>query len=59
MEFEAFCCDAVKLPLRSNAFDATICIAVLHHLATVGTWVGYIRRVRGIVGRLVRVRSKV
>lgn len=35
-EFEAFCCDAVKLPLRSGAFDATICIAVLHHLASVG-----------------------
>jgi hypothetical protein len=26
----------VKLPLRSDAFDATICIAVLHHLASVG-----------------------
>ena len=35
-DYESFCCDAVKLPLRSDAFDATICIAVLHHLASVG-----------------------
>jgi len=31
---ETFCCDAVKLPLQSDAFDATICVAVLHHLAS-------------------------
>lgn len=31
---ETFCCDAVKLPLISNAFDGAICIAVLHHLAS-------------------------
>lgn len=31
---ETFCCDAVKLPLHSDTFDATICVAVLHHLAS-------------------------
>lgn len=31
---EVFCCDAVALPLLSNFFDAAICIAVLHHLAS-------------------------
>ncbi len=31
---ETFCCDIVTLPLTSNTFDATICVAVLHHLAS-------------------------
>jgi len=31
---ETFCCDAVKLPLCSDYFDATICVAVLHHIAS-------------------------
>jgi alkylated DNA repair protein alkB family protein 8 len=30
---ETFCCDAVKVPLRSDVFDAVLCIAVLHHIA--------------------------
>ena len=30
---ETFCCDIVKLPFRDDLFDATICVAVLHHLA--------------------------
>ena len=30
---ETFCCDIVKLPFRDDIFDATICVAVLHHLA--------------------------
>lgn len=30
---ETFCCDIVKLPFRDGLFDATICVAVLHHLA--------------------------
>lgn len=34
-EFETLCCDAVKLPYRDNVFDSAICIAVMHHLATV------------------------
>ncbi|CAM9535428.1 unnamed protein product, partial [Ectocarpus fasciculatus] len=34
-EFETLCCDAVKLPYRDNVYDAAICIAVMHHLATV------------------------
>jgi SAM-dependent methyltransferase len=33
--YETFCCDAVKLPYRDDAFDAAICIAVMHHLASV------------------------
>jgi alkylated DNA repair protein alkB family protein 8 len=32
---ETFCCDAVLLPFVSNTFDAAICIAVLHHIATI------------------------
>lgn len=32
---ETFVCDAVSLPLRSDAFDAVLCIAVLHHIASV------------------------
>lgn len=29
-----FCADIVSLPWRSNSLDASICIAVLHHLST-------------------------
>jgi hypothetical protein len=25
-QHETFCCDAVKVPLTSNTFDATLCI---------------------------------
>ena len=32
---ETFCCDAVSLPFQSRSFDSVICIAVLHHLATI------------------------
>ena len=42
-QFETFCCDAVKLPLRSDVFDAVLCIAVLHHIATVDRRVSVIR----------------
>lgn len=35
IDHETFACDAVKLPFVSNMFDAVICIAVLHHLASV------------------------
>ena len=45
---ETFCCDAVKLPLVSDMFDVTICIAVLHHLASKD------RRV-AVVKELVRI----
>eukprot|EP00603_Paraphysomonas_imperforata_P014556 CAMPEP_0114453100 /NCGR_PEP_ID=MMETSP0104-20121206/1863_1 /TAXON_ID=37642 ORGANISM="Paraphysomonas imperforata, Strain PA2" /NCGR_SAMPLE_ID=MMETSP0104 /ASSEMBLY_ACC=CAM_ASM_000202 /LENGTH=365 /DNA_ID=CAMNT_0001625385 /DNA_START=26 /DNA_END=1120 /DNA_ORIENTATION=+ len=31
----SFVCDAVAVPFVSNKFDAAICIAVLHHLASV------------------------
>lgn len=30
-----FCCDAVRVPLRSGVFDAAICIALLHHLSNI------------------------
>jgi hypothetical protein len=40
---ETFCCDAVKLPFRSDAFDATLCIAVLHHIGSVDRRVALIR----------------
>lgn len=28
-QHETFCCDAVKVPLTSNTFDATLCIGTL------------------------------
>jgi alkylated DNA repair protein alkB family protein 8 len=33
---DTFCCDAVTLPLMSDSFDAVMCIAVLHHISSVG-----------------------
>lgn len=42
-KFETFCCDAVKLPLRTGVFDAVLCIAVLHHIATIDRRVSVIR----------------
>jgi SAM-dependent methyltransferase len=45
---ETFACDAVALPLLTNAFDAVICIAVLHHLATVD-------RRYALISELVRI----
>ncbi|XP_077984848.1 tRNA (carboxymethyluridine(34)-5-O)-methyltransferase alkbh8-like [Glandiceps talaboti] len=32
--FEAFVCDALSVPLRSNSCDVVISIAVIHHLST-------------------------
>ena len=43
VRYETFCCDAVKLPLRSDVFDAVLCIAVLHHIATIDRRVSVIR----------------
>ena len=43
LRYETFCCDAVKLPLRSDVFDAVLCIAVLHHIATIDRRVSVIR----------------
>ena len=48
--FETFCCDAVKLPFVSDKFDASLCIAVMHHLASRE------RRV-AVVSELVRITS--
>jgi alkylated DNA repair protein alkB family protein 8 len=46
---ETFCCDAVKVPLRSGVFDACICIAVLHHLANLNRRVAVVRELARIV----------
>ena len=46
--FETFACDAVKLPFRSDVFDAALCIAVLQHMAT------HERRL-AVIAELVRV----
>lgn len=45
---ETFACDAVKIPFLSRSFDAVICIAVLHHLAT-------IERRFAVINELVRI----
>ncbi|XP_029458309.1 alkylated DNA repair protein alkB homolog 8 [Rhinatrema bivittatum] len=33
-KFEAFICDALSVPVRSDGFDACISIAVIHHFST-------------------------
>lgn len=43
-----FCCDAVCVPFVSNKFDAAICIAVLHHLASV-------ERRLAVISEIVRI----
>ena len=43
-----FCCDAVSLPFVSDMFDAAICIAVLHHLASV-------ERRLAVISEIVRI----
>jgi len=48
IDFDTFCCDAVKLPFRSDLFDATLCIAVLHHLSTLD-------RRFAVISELVRI----
>ncbi|RLN60510.1 hypothetical protein BBJ29_006660 [Phytophthora kernoviae] len=39
-------CDALKVPLRTGAFDAALSIAVLHHISTEERRVALIRLVR-------------
>ena len=46
---ETFCCDAVKLPLRDECFDASICIAVMHHLGTIDRRIAVIRELMRII----------
>lgn len=48
-EFETLCCDAVQLPYRESTFDAAICIAVMHHLATVPRRLALLREIIRIV----------
>ena len=45
---ETFCCDAVKLPFRDNCFDASMCIAVMHHLCSVDRRVAVVRELMRI-----------
>ena len=40
---DTFCCDAVKLPFVSDMFDATLCIAVMHHISTLDRRLAIIR----------------
>ena len=48
LNHETFCCDAVKLPFVTGMFDAVICIAVLHHMAS-------IERRFAVISELVRI----
>ncbi|KAG7396627.1 hypothetical protein PHYBOEH_002001 [Phytophthora boehmeriae] len=48
-------CDALKVPLRSGAFDAALSIAVLHHISTEERRVALISE----LARLVRVGGEV
>lgn len=45
---ETFCCDAVKIPFRENCFDASICIAVMHHLCNLDRRIAVIRELMRI-----------
>lgn len=49
VEFETLSCDAVKLPYRDDCFDAAICIAVMHHLATVPRRLSLLRELLRII----------
>ena len=40
---DTFCCDAVKLPFLNDVFDATLCIAVMHHISTLDRRLAIIR----------------
>lgn len=55
--FDAITSDALILPLRSGAFDAAMCIAVIHHLSSVARRAQAIRELLRIVkpGGLVLV----
>jgi ubiquinone/menaquinone biosynthesis C-methylase UbiE len=55
VSFESFCCDAVKVPFRSDIFDAVICIAVLHHMASIDRRVSVVRELL----RICRVGGRV
>ncbi|CAK4079792.1 unnamed protein product [Aphanomyces euteiches] len=48
---EVFGCDGLAVPLRSGAFDAAICIAVLHHMSTIEHRLQMLRE----LARIVRV----
>ncbi|HYM38912.1 MAG TPA: class I SAM-dependent methyltransferase [Thermoplasmata archaeon] len=47
--------EATTLPLRDGCMDAAICVAVLHHLPTVGERVRALRELRRIVASRGRV----
>ena len=45
---ETFCCDAVKLPFKDQCFDASMCIAVMHHLGSVDRRIAVVRELMRI-----------
>lgn len=47
---ESFACDALHLPFLSSMFDATMCIAVLHHISSAD------RRLQ-VLSELIRITS--
>jgi alkylated DNA repair protein alkB family protein 8 len=51
--------DCIHLPLRSQSFDAAICIAVMHHLSTEGRRIRCLAELRRIVkvGGLINVQA--
>ncbi|KAF0697787.1 Aste57867_11546 [Aphanomyces stellatus] len=46
---EVFGCDGLAVPLRTGAFDAAICIAVLHHMSTIEHRLQILRELARIV----------
>lgn len=58
-EHETFSCDAVNIPFRSDIFDATLCIAVLHHLSTIDRRTAVIRELVRITrpGGMVMIQA--
>ncbi|OQS06738.1 hypothetical protein THRCLA_01232 [Thraustotheca clavata] len=46
---EVFGCDGLAVPLRTGAFDAAICIAVLHHMSTIEHRLQILRELSRIV----------
>ncbi|TMW60725.1 hypothetical protein Poli38472_000767 [Pythium oligandrum] len=53
--FNVFGCDALKVPMRTGAFDAAISIAVLHHISTVERRIALISE----LARIVRVGGEI
>ncbi|KAG0722537.1 Alkylated DNA repair protein alkB 8 [Chionoecetes opilio] len=52
--FEVLTCNCLQLPYRDYVFDATVCIAVIHHLATEGRRLAAVRE----MARVLRVGGR-